>query len=142
MGAERMFVIGRGTGLPIALEAALKLKETCALQAEAFSGAELMHGPLALVEPGFPLLVFAPRGPAQAGLVALASDLRARGARVLLCAPAGTPGCDLPLAAAGCEDLDPVCAIQSFYPMAEALACARGLDPDRPRHLAKVTRTH
>jgi len=140
--AERMFVIGRGTGLPIALEAALKLKETCALQAEAFSGAELMHGPLALVEPGFPLLIFAPRGPAQASLVALASDLRSRGARVLLCAPKGTPGCDLPLAAAGCDDLDPVCAIQSFYPMAEALARARGLDPDRPRHLAKVTRTH
>jgi glucosamine--fructose-6-phosphate aminotransferase (isomerizing) len=86
--AERMFVIGRGTGLAIALEAALKLKETCALQAEAFSGAELMHGPLALVEPGFPLIVFAPRGPAQAGLLALAADLRAHGARVLLAAPA------------------------------------------------------
>jgi glucosamine--fructose-6-phosphate aminotransferase (isomerizing) len=141
-GAERMFVIGRGTGLAIALEAALKLKETCALQAEAFSGAELMHGPLALVERGFPMIVFAPRGPAQAGLLTLAGDLRARGARVLLAAPAGTPGCDLPLVPAACIDLDPVCAIQSFYPMAEALARKRGYDPDRPRHLAKVTRTH
>jgi glucosamine--fructose-6-phosphate aminotransferase (isomerizing) len=141
-GADRMFVIGRGTGLAIALEAALKLKETCALQAEAFSGAELMHGPLALVEPGFPLIVFAPRGPAQAGLVALARDLRRRGARVLLAAPAETPECDLPFVRAASEDLDPVCAIKSFYPMAEALARARGLDPDRPRHLAKVTRTH
>jgi glucosamine--fructose-6-phosphate aminotransferase (isomerizing) len=141
-GAERMFVIGRGTGLAIALEAALKLKETCALQAEAFSGAEVMHGPLALVERGFPLIVFAPRGPAQAGLLALARDLRERGARVLLAAPAGTPGCDLPLVAAACVDLDPICAIQSFYPMAEALARVRGLDPDQPRHLAKVTRTH
>jgi glucosamine--fructose-6-phosphate aminotransferase (isomerizing) len=140
--AQRMLVIGRGTGLAIALEAALKLKETCALQAEAFSGAELMHGPLALVERGFPVLVFAPRGPAQAGLLALAADLRTRGARVLLAAPGATPGCDLPLIPAACVDLDPVCAIQSFYPMAEALARARGLDPDRPRHLAKVTRTH
>ena len=138
---ERMFVIGRGTGLAIALEAALKLKETCALQAEAFSGAEVMHGPLALVESGFPLLVFAPRGPAQAGLLALAGDMRQRGARVLLAAPAGTPGCDLPLVPGPCADLDPLCAIQSFYPMAEALARARGLDPDRPRHLSKVTRT-
>ena len=142
LSADQMFVIGRGTGLAIALEAALKLKETCALQAEAFSGAELMHGPLALVGPGFPVLVFAPRGPAQEGLLALAGDMRARGARVLLAAPAGTPRCDLPLAPAAAEDLDAVCAIQSFYPMAEALARARGLDPDRPRHLAKVKRTH
>jgi glucosamine--fructose-6-phosphate aminotransferase (isomerizing) len=139
---ERMFVIGRGTGLPIALEAALKLKETCAIQAEAFSGAELMHGPLALVEPGFALIVFAPRGPAQEGLLSLAKELRARGAQVLVAAPAGTPGCDLPFERAASPDLDPVCAIQGFYTMAEALARARGLDPDRPRHLSKVTRTH
>jgi glucosamine--fructose-6-phosphate aminotransferase (isomerizing) len=141
-GADRLFVLGRGTGLAIAMEAALKLKETCAIQAEAFSGAELRHGPMALVTEGYPLLVFAPRGPAQPGLLATAAQLRAQGARVLLAAPAGTPGCDLPLVAAGAIDLDPVCAIQSFYPLAEALSRARGLDPDRPRHLSKITRTH
>jgi glucosamine--fructose-6-phosphate aminotransferase (isomerizing) len=141
-GAERMFVIGRGTGLAIALEAALKLKETCALQAEAFSGAELQHGPMALIEPGFPVFVFAPRGPAQAGLVSLAAQMREHGARVLLAAPADVADRDLTLRTTDCPDLDPVCAIQSFYPMAEALARARGLDPDRPRHLSKITRTH
>jgi glucosamine--fructose-6-phosphate aminotransferase (isomerizing) len=124
------------------MEAALKLKETCAIQAEAFSGAEVRHGPMALVTEGYPLLVFAPRGPAQAGLVAMAGEMRSQGARVLLAAPAGTPGCNLPLVPARAVDLDPVCAIQSFYPMAEALSRARGLDPDRPRHLAKITRTH
>jgi len=139
--AERMYVIGRGLGLPVAMEAALKFKETCALQAEAFSGAEVMHGPLALVDDGFPVLVFALRGPAHDGLAALAADLRARGALVLLAAPRGTPGCDLPLVATGAPELDPVSAIQSFYPMVEALARSRGLDPDRPRHLRKVTRT-
>lgn len=140
-GADRLFVIGRGPGLAVAMEAALKLKETCGLQAEAYSGAELRHGPMALVEEGYPLLIFAPRGPAQSGLLELARDMRRRGARVLLAAPAGTAGAELPLALTGHEDLDPIAVIQSFYPMVEQLARARGLDPDAPRHLAKVTRT-
>jgi glucosamine--fructose-6-phosphate aminotransferase (isomerizing) len=139
--ADRLFVIGRGLGLPVALEAALKFKETCGIQAEAFSGAEVQHGPMALIGEGFPLLVFAPRGPAQPGLLALAQRMRERGARVLLAAPHGTPGAELPLVAAPLEELDPLCAIQSFYPMVEALARARGLDPDQPPHLNKVTKT-
>jgi glucosamine--fructose-6-phosphate aminotransferase (isomerizing) len=74
-------------------------------------------------------------------LVALANDLRARGARVLLAAPAGTDGMDLPLMPTADPDLDPIAAIAAFYPMVEALARARGRDPDRPPHLAKVTHT-
>ena len=138
---DRLFVIGRGLGLPVALEAALKFKETCGIQAEAFSGAEVQHGPMALIGEGFPLLVFAPRGPAQPGLLDLAQRMRQRGARVLLAAPQGTPHADLPLAESPAEELDPLCAIQSFYPMVEALARARGLDPDTPPFLNKVTRT-
>lgn len=141
-GAERLFVISRGLGLAVAMEAALKFKEVCGIQAEAFSGAEVQHGPMALVDEGYPVVVFAPRGPAHAGLVALAADLRWRGARVLLAAPGTTPGCELPLVETGAEDLDPIAAIQTFYPMVEALARARSLDPDMPRHLAKVTLTH
>lgn len=140
-GVERLFMLGRGAGLAIATEAALKLKETCGIQAEPFSGAELRHGPMAIVEEGFPLLVFAPRGPAQAGLIALARDLRGAGARVLLAAPADIDDSDLPLVPALHPDLDTVAAIQSFYPMAEALSRARGHDPDHPPRLAKVTRT-
>jgi len=139
--ADRLLVIGRGLGLPVALEAALKFKETCAIQAEAFSGAEVQHGPMALIEEGYPLLVFAPRGPAQAGLLALADTMRSRGARVLLAAPAGTPRTSLPIAETALAELDPISMLQSFYPMVEALSRSRGLDPDRPRHLNKVTRT-
>lgn len=146
VGADKLFVIGRGTGLAVAMEAALKFKETCGIQAEAFSGAEVKHGPMALVDEGYPLLVFAPRGPAQAGLLALAEEMRGRGARVLLAAPAGSLPADtpdgLPLAATGHEDLDPIAVVQSFYPMVEALAQARGRNPDQPKHLAKVTKTH
>ena len=140
--ADRLFVIGRGLGLAVAMEAALKFKEVCGIQAEAFSGAEVKHGPMALIDEGYPLLVFAPRGPAQPGLLALADEMRGRGAHVLVAAPPGTPGAELPLIGAGNEDLDPITAVQSFYPAVEALARARGLDPDSPRHLNKVTKTH
>jgi glucosamine--fructose-6-phosphate aminotransferase (isomerizing) len=145
-GAEQLFVIGRGLGLAVAQEAALKFKETCGIQAEAFSGAELQHGPMALVGEGWPLLVLAPRGPAQAGLVELAQRMQARGAAVLLAVPAGTARTEglatLPVATTAHEDLDAIAAVQSFYPMVEALARARGRDPDRPPFLAKVTKTH
>ncbi|MET3230682.1 UNVERIFIED_ORG: glucosamine--fructose-6-phosphate aminotransferase (isomerizing) [Burkholderia sp. 1263] len=141
-GIERMIVIGRGLGLAIAQEAALKLKETSGIQAEAFSSAEVRHGPMELIDRDYPLLVFAPRGPEQAGLLQLARDMQARGARVLLAAPADVPEASLPLAATAHAALDPIAAILSFYVMAAGLAAARGRNPDAPRHLNKVTETH
>ncbi|MEH6438052.1 SIS domain-containing protein [Massilia sp. DD77] len=140
--ARNIMVVGRGISFPIALESALKFKETSALQAEAFSGAEIKHGPMALIEEGYPLLIFATRGPAQAGLVALADEMRGRGARVLLAAPGDVASRDLTLPTAAIPDLDPIAAIQAFYVMAAHLSKARGLDPDRPRHLSKVTKTN
>jgi glucosamine--fructose-6-phosphate aminotransferase (isomerizing) len=140
--ARNIMVVGRGISFPVALEAALKFKETSALQAEAFSGAEIKHGPMALIEEGYPLVIFATRGPAQAGLVALADEMRGRGARVLLAAPADVASRDLTLPVAATPDLDPIVAIQAFYVMAAKLSKARGLDPDRPRHLSKVTKTN
>ncbi len=140
--ADRMFVVGRGLGLPVAQEAALKLKETCGIQAEAYSAAELRHGPITLVGEGYPLLFFAPRGPGQASVLELARSLRADGARVMLAAPAGTPGVTLPMAEGGVPELDAISAIQSFYPLVEAVARARGRDPDAPPRLRKVTCTN
>jgi glucosamine--fructose-6-phosphate aminotransferase (isomerizing) len=140
--ARNIMVVGRGISFPIALESALKFKETSALQAEAFSGAEIKHGPMALIEEGYPLLIFATRGPTQAGLVQLAGDMRKRGARVLLAAPADVAERELTLPTAAIPDLDPIVAVQAFYVMAAHLAKARGLDPDHPRHLSKVTRTN
>ena len=140
--AENLMVVGRGISFPIALESALKFKETSALQAEAFSGAEIKHGPMALIEEGYPLLIFATRGPAQPGLVQLATEMRGRGARVLLAAPADIAERDLTLPVASTPDLDPITAIQAFYVMAAHLSKARGLDPDKPRHLSKVTKTN
>lgn len=139
---QRLMVIGRGAGFATAQEAALKFKETSAIQAEAFSSAEVRHGPMALIDAHYPLLVFAPRGVEQAGLLQLAEDMRQRGAKVLLAAPADIPQRNLTLSSAAHPGLDPLLAIMSFYVMAAGLAEARGMDPDQPRHLSKVTRTH
>lgn len=141
-GAEQMMVIGRGLSLAIAQECALKLKETSGIQAEAFSSAEVRHGPMELIDSAYPLLVFAPRGPTQQGLIELASDMRKRGAHVLLAAPDDVTERDLPLVTTADPLLDPIAAIVTFYVMAAALAQARGRNPDTPRHLKKVTETH
>jgi len=136
VGAERMFVLARGYGLGIAQEAALKLKETCAIQAEAFSAAEVRHGPMRIVEAGFPLLGFATSDAAGDDVAAMTAELAARGAVALMAGP-GRP---LPIRA-GHPALEPLAMLAGFYRLVEALALARGHDPDRPPHLAKVTNT-
>ena len=136
--ARNLYVLGRGVGYGVALEAALKFKETCGLHAEAFSTAEVLHGPMALVEPGFPALVFAQNDETRDGVRAMATDMVARGANVLSAASGESGG--LPALAAD-PGLEPILMIQSFYRMANALSVARGYDPDRPPHLNKVTET-
>src|SRR5262245_15938809 len=139
--ATSLAALGRGPTLAIAREAALKLKETSNLHAEAFSGAEFLHGPIALVEPSYPVLLFMPTDEAAAGMRAVAADLRRKNASVLV------TDCDrqeagvLPALAPDHPDTDAVCLIQSFYALAIGLAQFRGTDVDMPRHLQKVTRT-
>ncbi len=133
--AASLFVLGRGLSLGIAQEAALKLKETCGLHAEAYSAAEVKHGPMAIVGDGFPVLMLPPNDEAREAFEPLARDFAARGARVL------TAGQELPALPGLHPALAPVAAIQSFYRFAVALSLARGLDPDRPPHLRKVTET-
>ncbi len=139
--AGSLFVLGRGPSLATAQELALKLKETCGLHAEAFSAAEVKHGPMALVGPGFPVLMLAPGDEGQQAFAALAGEFVQRGAAVMMTG-AGAPGA---LALPAVPDLDPVVAplaiIQSAYRFAAALSLARGFDPDRPPHLRKVTET-
>jgi glucosamine--fructose-6-phosphate aminotransferase (isomerizing) len=142
--ARSMLVLGRGLTLPIAGEAALKLKETSGLHAEAFSTAEVAHGPMTLVGRGDPLLVFGPVDEARAGLAARIEDFARRGATVLAAgAPADIAAATyrLPSAWGTHPVLGAIAYIQSFYQLADALAFARGRNPDRPPHLAKVTQT-
>jgi len=139
--ANSLIAIGRGPTLAIAREAALKLKETSNLHAEAFSGAEVQHGPVALVSPLYPILMFMPTDAAATGMRALAADLRGKGA-ALFSADHGAeaPG-RLPVLTPDHPDADAVCLIQSFYALAIRIAEQRGVDVNRPRHLQKVTRT-
>jgi glucosamine--fructose-6-phosphate aminotransferase (isomerizing) len=137
--ARNLFVLGRGLGLAAAQEAALKFKETCGLHAEAFSSAEVRHGPMALVGPGFPVLAFALPDETGAGTRALAEEFRARGAPTWTAGDAA--GDDLPLAPAPHPACAPLLVVQSFYRAIEALARRRGFNPDVPPHLNKVTET-
>jgi len=139
-GAVNLFVVARGFGLGIAQEAALKLKETCGLHAEAFSSAEVKHGPMALVRAGFPVLMFTQRDETRVGIQELSAEFAARGARVLIAGAEAAGAISLP-AIASHPVVEPLLTIQSFYRMANELALARGLDPDRPPHLNKVTET-
>lgn len=135
-----LYVIGRGLGLGVAQEAALKFKETCSLHAEAFSSAEVRHGPMALVGEGFPVLVMSQDDETRAGVDQLAAEFAERGARLIM-AGASLPGAlNLPAVDAPLE-IEPLVLIQSFYRMAAELSVLRGLDPDRPPHLNKVTHT-
>lgn len=140
--ARHLYVVARGIGLAAAQEAALKLKEAAGLHAEALSAAELMHGPLALAGPAFPVLMFVQPDEAEAGLVELAGDLRRRRVPVIVAGARPVAGAaHLPLAPDIQACAAPLALVQSFYPLAEAVARARGRDPDRPPHLGKVTET-
>ncbi|MGY4395631.1 glucosamine--fructose-6-phosphate aminotransferase (isomerizing) [Sphingomonas sp. UYAg733] len=135
-----LYVIGRGLGLGIAQEAALKFKETCGLHAEAFSAAEVRHGPMALVGPDFPLLVFRQDDETGEGVDALVEEAVSRGG-VVFCAGMEIAGAvTLPTQDAA-PAIQPMLQIQSFYRAVNALSVRRGFDPDRPPNLRKVTET-
>lgn len=138
--AVNLFVVGRGYGLGVAQEAALKFKETCGLHAEGFSSAEVQHGPMALVRRGFPVLVFSQSDETRSGIQSLARDFLDRGAAVLLAGGTANGAVPLPVVAAH-PVIEPVLMVQSFYRLAAALATARGFNPDVPPHLRKVTET-
>jgi glucosamine--fructose-6-phosphate aminotransferase (isomerizing) len=136
-----LVAIGRGPTLAIAREASLKLKETCNLHAEAFSGAEFLHGPVALAAARYPVLMLMPTDEAASGMRLLADDLRRKGAALLATEPGDAAPGRLPALQPGHPETDAVCLVQSFYAMLIRLAERLGTDVDRPRHLEKVTRT-
>jgi glucosamine--fructose-6-phosphate aminotransferase (isomerizing) len=140
--ASSLFVVGRGATLAVAAEAALKLKETSAIHAEAFSSAEVLHGPAGIIKPGFPVLAFAPADAARPGFFDTLDRLAAFGAAPLLVDI--EPHQRWPTLVAldgGHPLLTPIVALHAFYRLAESTARQRGRDPDQPPHLKKVTET-
>jgi glucosamine--fructose-6-phosphate aminotransferase (isomerizing) len=139
--AQSAFVLGRGPAFAIASEAALKFKETCGLHAEAYSAAEVLHGPAAIVQSNFPVLALAVEDAAQASVVQTCERLAAQGADVFVTGAAAQGAVTLP-AVTGLHPLvAPLVLAVSFYGFVEALARRRGFDPDTPPHLRKVTET-
>ncbi|MEI7692012.1 MAG: SIS domain-containing protein [Actinomycetes bacterium] len=142
---EKIVITARGYAYPTAREGALKLIETCYLSAHPFSSADLMHGPLAMIDHSHPVIAIAPEGiggeliqpvldrlaDQDADIVVIGSSAHASGAADLIELPVGIP-----------EEISPIVQIIPLQQLAQVMAVARGYDPDAPRGLLKVTETH
>lgn len=136
-----LYVLGRGPALAIAQEAALKFKETCGIHAEAYSAAEVLHGPARIVEAGFPVLALASRDASEAGVAEIADRLANQGATAFATTDRVSVAQRIPFVETGHGITDALTLIASFYAFVEMLSRYRGFDPDHPPHLKKVTET-
>jgi glucosamine--fructose-6-phosphate aminotransferase (isomerizing) len=135
--AEHLYVIGRGPSYPMALEAALKIKEVSYIHAEGFAGGELKHGVIALIEANSPCLVLAPNDETFSSIVSGAEEIKARGGHIIGISPCDSDVWDEHIRVA---DVGEAASIVNAVPpqvLAYELALRRGLDPDKPRNLAK-----
>lgn len=144
--AERMVITSRGYGYPTAKEAALKLMETSYIPALSYSGADLLHGPLAMVDNISPVIAVVTDGRGGEALQPVLDRLRGRGADLFVVGPkaqvqAASAGFVLPTAGVA-EEVQPILEILPLQMLAYEVTIARGQDPDAPRALAKVTETH
>ena len=142
LGEHRsLYVLGRGPTLAIAGEAALKFKETCGLHAEAYSSAEVLHGPARIVENGFPILGLAVPDAAEISLAESVDRLAAQGAIAFATTDRAKSATRLPSVVTGHPLCDALGLIVSFYAFVEGHSRHLGYNPDTPPHLMKVTRT-
>lgn len=139
VGASQLIVVARGYLYAAALETALKIKETCSLLADGYSAADLRHGPIAAVTAGLPVVALCVSGPAQADVMSLVEQLRARQAKVLVVG--NGERADIWLPAGTVESLAPIVAVIRGQQLAHDLAIALGHDPDSPAGLTKITPT-
>jgi len=144
--ARSVLFIGRHVGFPVALEGALKLKELAYMHAEGFAAGELKHGPIALLEPGLPVIVVAPspagRSVLHEKIVSNIQEVRARGARTIVIAEEGDEAvvayADHIVRVPACPTLlQPLVSTVPLQVFAAAMAAAKGHDVDQPRNLAK-----
>jgi glucosamine--fructose-6-phosphate aminotransferase (isomerizing) len=134
-------VLGRGPALAIASEAALKFKETSGMHAEAYSAAEVLHGPVALVEKRFPVIGLAARDAAEGSVAGILDGLSAKGALAFVTSDQAKATKTLPFVATGHPITDALALIIPFYGFVESWSRSRGLNPDAPVALKKVTET-
>ncbi|MCL5407728.1 MAG: glutamine--fructose-6-phosphate transaminase (isomerizing) [Patescibacteria group bacterium] len=135
--SKNLFTIGRGFNFPTALEAALKIKEVSYIHAEGFAGGELKHGTIALIEKDVPCIVFAANDETKDAILSNAQEIKARGGYIIGVSPKNHPVFDYWLKVADVSDLSPIVNIVPIQVLAYFLALEKGLDPDKPRNLAK-----
>jgi glucosamine--fructose-6-phosphate aminotransferase (isomerizing) len=141
VAARSLYVLGRGPAIAIAAEAALKGKEVCGLQAEAYSAAEVLHGPSAIVQAAFPVLALGVPDAALPQVIATAERLAWQGAEVFMTGGSARGVTALPSVAGLHPLVAPLVLAVTWYATVERLARLRGFDPDTPPHLRKVTET-
>lgn len=139
--SNSIFCLGRGPSFAISNEAALKFKETCQIHAESYSSAEVLHGPVSIVSADFPVLAFAAADAAESALTTVVDEIAEKGAKVFVTSSKAKKASSLPVIRTDHPLTDPITLIASFYSMVERVAGSRGINPDTPRHLQKVTKT-
>ena len=136
-----LYTLGRGPSWAVSNEAALKFKETCQIHAESYSSAELLHGPVSIVGQSFPVIALAAGDAAERSVAETADALANGGAAAFVTSDLARHARVLPHRRTDHWLTDPVSLIASFYGMAESVARTRGIDPDHPPRLRKVTET-
>jgi glucosamine--fructose-6-phosphate aminotransferase (isomerizing) len=134
---DHLYAIGRGVNYPTALEAALKIKEVSYIHAEGFAGGELKHGVIALVEEGTPCLVFVANDRTRDSVLSNAKEIKSRGAFIIGVAPEDNEVFDVWIKVPDVGLASPIVNVIPAQLLAYYLAVERGLDPDKPRNLAK-----
>lgn len=135
--SKDLFTVGRGLNYPTALEAALKIKEVSYIHAEGFAGGELKHGTIALIEKGVPCIVFVGNDENRDDILSNAEEIKARGGYIIGVAPENNKIFDYFIKVADIPELSPIINIIPMQILAYNLALEKGLDPDKPRNLAK-----
>lgn len=134
---NHLFVIGRGLSYPASLEAALKIKELSYIHAEGLAAGELKHGPLALVTNGTPCIAFLPNDETYAANLAGAMEMKARGGYIIGLSPKHHDVMDFHIPVADAREATIIPNVVAIQLLAYYLTIERGLDPDKPRNLAK-----
>jgi glucosamine--fructose-6-phosphate aminotransferase (isomerizing) len=134
---EHMFAVGRGLSYPIAMETSIKVKEVSYIHAEAYPGGELKHGPIALIDKGMPCVVIAPNDDTLTDMISAAHEMKARGGLIIGLSPKKEAVFDIHLPVPDLKEATAIPMTAIVQLLAYDLAVARGLNPDKPRNLAK-----
>ncbi|MBI3036707.1 glutamine--fructose-6-phosphate transaminase (isomerizing) [Candidatus Woesearchaeota archaeon] len=137
LNKKDIFIIGRGINYPIALEAAIKLQETCYTHAQGFAAGELKHGPLALIDEGTPCIAIVANDETKQDMINNATEVKARGGYIIGIAPENNEVFDYWLKVPDVGDASPIVNIIPVQILAYHIAVMRGYNPDYPRNLAK-----